>query len=91
MKTNLNISIESPDAFTFVKDKHEDYDDLDGREYAEQWHNVVVDWFMNIINEKDLEDRDLSSYNHSSLEDFYNENGELPNASINIKKSGDQE
>jgi len=86
MKTKLLIEIKTPDEFTLLQDENEDYDFINGKEYAKEWHKAVVDWFLDAKNQDSLADKDFGGNDNDKFEIYYSEDGDLPEANINVKK-----
>lgn len=80
MKTKLIIEIETPDKFELKLEPDEEYEYTDGKEFAKAWHKGLV----NVI--KNIDDAIDNFMFDSQLEDFLDENGDLPEKTINVKE-----
>jgi hypothetical protein len=69
MKTRIVIDIETPDEFALIDEDGGEMDDEEGRCFAVGWHMALADRVSYI---------DPDEYPDDSLDEFYNEDGELP-------------
>ncbi|MEA3430323.1 MAG: hypothetical protein U9R08_03545 [Nanoarchaeota archaeon] len=91
MKTKLTIEIETPDKFEIsVLDGEKKPTEEEGVTFAKDWHKEVVDFFKG-LNSKDVDDIIELHFRESYFEEYYNEDGELPEHKIIVSQKNDTE